>query len=136
MKFPVLLAFAVVVGAAVVAATLLWTADDAAVASAVPLTPAERGRELAAALGCVACHSLDGSPGIGPSWQGSYGVVRAFADGSFATVDETYLRNSIREPGSLVVTGYQNVMLPAALTDAQIADTIALIRDLTPTTPP
>jgi cytochrome c oxidase subunit 2 len=96
----------------------------------VPLTPAERGRELAAALGCVACHSLDGAAGIGPSWRSSYGALRTFTDGSSARVDEAYLRRAMREPAVQVVAGYQNVMLPAALTDSQIDDIIALLREL------
>ncbi|MBT5483171.1 MAG: hypothetical protein HOK55_00445, partial [Gammaproteobacteria bacterium] len=31
---------------------------------------AERGLELAKSNGCVACHSLDGGVGIGPTWLG------------------------------------------------------------------
>lgn len=99
-------------------------------ARAVPQTAAERGRALAAAQGCVACHSLDGARGIGPSWQGSFGTMRTFVDGASAAVNEAYLYTAMREPAAEIVNGYDNVMLPVALNDAQLADIIELIKEL------
>jgi cytochrome c oxidase subunit 2 len=97
---------------------------------AVPLTPSERGAQVVKSLGCVACHSLDGRRGVGPSWLGIYGTTRTFADGSSAVVDDEYLRRSMLEPAAQVVDSYDNVMLPAAVNDEQIADIIALITEL------
>lgn len=96
----------------------------------LPQTAAERGRALAAAQGCVACHSLDGTRGIGPSWQGSFGSMRTFVDGRSAVVNEAYLHTAMREPAAQLVNGYDNVMLPVALSDAQLADIIELIKEL------
>jgi len=101
----------------------------------VPQTAAERGRALAAAQGCVACHTLDGTRGIGPSWQGSFGSMRTFVDGGSAVVNEAYLYTAMREPAAQLVNGYDNVMLPVALSDAQLADLIALIKELGVTAP-
>lgn len=134
MKTPLLIVLALLL-AVVATVSLLW-APAAEEVPATSLTPEERGRQLALTSGCLACHSLDAAPGIGPSWHASFGAMRAFTDGSSAVVDEAYLRESIVQPAARIVSGYQNVMLPAALTDAQIADIIALIKDLTPTMPP
>lgn len=87
---------------------------------------------LAESKGCTACHSLDGSVGIGPSWKGSFGSTRTFVDGSMLTVDEAYLRESILQPAARVVAGYQNVMVAPALTEHELASLVELIRRLTP----
>ena len=72
-----------------------------------PLT-AEEGQRLAALMGCVACHSVDGSTlgKAGPSWKGVFGSERRFADGTKGRAEETYLRESIREPTFSVVAGF------------------------------
>lgn len=73
-----------------------------------PMDAAE-GKRLAEWMGCVACHSTDGSTlgKVGPSWKGIWGTVRKFADGTSRKVDEGYVRDSIREPSAQVVEGFQ-----------------------------
>ncbi len=44
----------------------------------------EIGRTLAQVKGCVACHSIDGAPGVGPTWKGLFGRTETLADGSTA----------------------------------------------------
>ena len=58
---------------------------------------------------CAACHSLDGTNRVGPSFQN-------------VKKDAAYLRQSIIEPGALVAEGYENVMPPMGgfLSEAQI----------------
>lgn len=73
-------------------------------------SPWEIGRFWARALGCFGCHSVDGSPQIGPTWKGLYGSTKQFTDGTSAVADENYIRQSILEPGAKIVQGYQNVM--------------------------
>lgn len=91
-----------------------------------PITAAE-GKRVAELMGCVACHSTDGSTlgKVGPSWKGLFGQERRFADGTKARVDENYLRESIREPAARVVAGYDksDTGMPSyegVITDAQI----------------
>jgi cytochrome c oxidase subunit 2 len=93
-------------------------------------TPVERGLALVNGNACTACHTLDGMRGIGPSWVGIYGSTRTFADGSMALVDDTYLRRSMLEPAAQVVEGFDSVMVPAPVTEAQVLDIIALIKEL------
>lgn len=95
--------------------------------------PLERGQKWAEQYGCLTCHSTDGSKLVGPSWQGIFGSQVEFSDGTTATVDEQYIRDSILAPGNKIVQGYSNVM-PAnfsqQLTDQQITDIIAFIESL------
>ncbi len=80
----------------------------------------EQGRRVYELTGgCQACHSSDGSSGIGPSFairqpdgtlKSIYGKQEQFTDGSTLTVDEEYLRESIRYPGRKIVAGYKNQM--------------------------
>jgi cytochrome c oxidase subunit 2 len=71
------------------------------------------GRKLAGEKGCLGCHSLDGSPGAGPSFKGIIGrsevVITRGAKRSI-TVDEAYLRHSISDPQADVVNGFQPIM--------------------------
>ena len=62
---------------------------------------------------CQQCHSLDGSKGIGPSWQGIVDRVKAYpnvGEGKKYGTWEDYVRTSILVPGDYVVPGYGNVM--------------------------
>lgn len=88
----------------------------------------EKGREVAQSKGCLACHSLDGSSSLGPSWKGMYGKTETLADGSTVIVDDDYIIESIREPNAKLVAGYAPVMPPAQLTDEEIEALIAFAR--------
>ena len=39
------------------------------------------GRGVAERRQCVACHTFDGQPHVGPTWSGLYGSTRTLADG-------------------------------------------------------
>lgn len=94
---------------------------------------AASGAEIAQLQGCVACHSIDGSQSVGPTWQGLFGTEEALEDGSSVLVDEEYIRKSILEPAAQITQGYQNVM-PATyentLTEEEINALIEYIKSL------
>ncbi|MBY6185664.1 c-type cytochrome [Marinobacter hydrocarbonoclasticus] len=94
--------------------------------------PAEAltGADLAQAKGCLACHSLDGSTMIGPSWKGLAGSERTLLDGTTVVADTDYLRRAIVEPAVEVVEGYPPVMPVVSLTEAEIQDLINTIESL------
>jgi cytochrome c oxidase subunit II len=92
------------------------------------------GTQLAKAKGCLACHSLDGSPKVGPTFKGLYGrQVRVVKGGQTLTVvaDEDFLRESIRQPKATVVEGFQPIM-PAYgdLTEAEVEALVEFIEEL------
>lgn len=88
-------------------------------------SPAAVGKTVAQARGCVACHTVDGSPGAGPTWKGLYGKTETLADGSTALADEVFLKEEIRNPQARVIKGFAPIMpkvdLPADELDALVA---------------
>jgi cytochrome c oxidase subunit 2 len=95
--------------------------------------PVARGQKFAKQYGCTACHSIDGTKIVGPTWKGLYGSTVTLENGSTVTADETYLTESIKNPAAQIVQGFQNVMPPTIaqqMTDAQISDIIVYIKSL------
>ncbi len=90
----------------------------------------DQGRALADAKGCVACHSIDGSARVGPTWKGLYGKNESMADGTTALVDEAYLRSFIRDPQARRVKGFPPVMPKIDLSDEELAALVAYIQSL------
>jgi cytochrome c oxidase subunit II len=95
-------------------------------------TPAERGELLYTQQGCVACHSLDGSKVVGPSFLKLFGRKATFTNGEEYVVDENYIRDSILYPKNKVVAGYPEPSLMPAfeLSDTQLSDIISYIKTL------
>jgi len=99
-------------------------------AKSIPTDPVERGRRWSTQFGCIACHSLDGKAGIGPSWKGVYGREEELTTGQKVKVDDTYIRESIRNPSAKLVKGFTTPMPVLTLSDAQIADLIEYLKTL------
>jgi cytochrome c oxidase subunit 2 len=94
-----------------------------------------KGRQLASSLGCGSCHSLDGSPGAGPTWKGLAGSKVTLSDGSTITADSAYLLQSIRQPDAQVVKGYgpgimSSVIKPGSVSAQDAKDLVAFIQQL------
>jgi cytochrome c oxidase subunit 2 len=96
------------------------------------LPDAERGEQIYKQSGCNACHSLDGSTGVGPSWKSLVGHKVAMQNGEEITADENYIRESILEPQAKIVKGYQPVMpsFKGILSDADISALISYMKTL------
>ncbi len=90
---------------------------------------AELGALLYTQKACIGCHSLDGAPGVGPTFQGVFGRQEVMTDGSTVTVDENYLRESIVVPAATVVEGYQPIMPPIPLTDREVDGLIEFLKE-------
>ncbi|HYE96332.1 MAG TPA: cytochrome c oxidase subunit II [Rubricoccaceae bacterium] len=89
------------------------------------------GEQLYTSKGCNACHTLDGTPSVGPSWLGNWGRPRPGTAGS-PVMDEAYVREAILAPNAHVVTGFQPQMpsYEGLLNDRQIDGIIAYIQEL------
>ncbi len=88
----------------------------------------EDGAALARAKGCLACHSLDGSRGVGPTFKGLYqSSLTVLAGGKRQTIvaDDAYLAESIRLPNARIVEGFQPIM--PALPDLKDTEVAALV---------
>ena len=104
-----------------------WLEEQAEAAQ--DMSPVELGKQLYQNQGCAACHSLDGSDGIGPTMQGLFGSTETLDDGSTVEVDENYLRTSILEPNAQIVQGF-GPQMPAfsQLNEQQVTALIEFIK--------
>ena len=94
-------------------------------------TSPEAGQNLALQKGCAACHSVDETDKIGPTWVGLYGSQVELADGNFVTADEGYLTESIKTPNAKIVKGFsKGSMPPNSLTDEEINSLVAYIKSV------
>jgi cytochrome c oxidase subunit 2 len=80
-------------------------------------------------LGCIACHSVDGSTGVGPTAVGIAGRLPAGYDSA-----EYYLREAILLPEAYKVPGFESIAMPPnfgnRLTAQDLADIIAYLLTL------
>ena len=107
--------------------------QQAAAAAAATANGPDAGKAIAQKSGCFACHTVDGSKLIGPSWFGIYGSKVQLEDGTTVTVTDAYIRQSILDPKSQVVKGFQPMSFNAqavGLTDQDIQNIIDYIKTL------
>ena len=91
-----------------------------------------QGMAKAAQYGCLRCHSLDGTPHIGPTWKGSFGHTVRLADGSSVKVDAAYITESMMDPPKRVHAGFQPVMpsFQGLIPPGDVAAIVELIKSL------
>lgn len=76
-------------------------------------TSVASGEEVANSMGCMACHSTDGTIKIGPSWKNLYNSSVTLSDGKSITADDVYLKSSILKPNDEIVKGFQSGLMPS-----------------------
>ena len=107
-----------------------WIAEQVGIAIR-SVTDVGKGLLLTVMIGCTGCHTVDGSKLVGPSWLGTYGSIRKFADGTSTVADDAYISESIRNPLAHEVAGFSpSTMPPYTLTDEEIANIIAYLKTL------
>ena len=91
------------------------------------------GKEVAANVGCMACHSTNGSTLVGPSWKGLSGETVTLKGGDEVTIDAEYLRRAVRDPNAERrddAKGQMPMFDEARLTDDELDQIVAYIEDL------
>jgi cytochrome c oxidase subunit 2 len=113
-----------------------YAATPPKVDSTVAAIPGAAGRMLMEQKACLACHSIDGSKLVGPSYKGIFGhkvTVETNGKERDITVDEDYIRKSILEPEADLVKGFPKgtmVSYKGQLTDQEIDQLIEYIKTL------
>ncbi|MGH8951936.1 MAG: c-type cytochrome [Acidimicrobiia bacterium] len=107
--------------------------DESTAPVGVDNESAARGEALAAETGCLACHAIDATSGTGPGWGGLAGSTVELTTGESVVADDAYLFNSIVDPASQLVAGFDAVMPTTysdSLTQADIDDLVEYIKSL------
>jgi cytochrome c oxidase subunit 2 len=100
-------------------------------------TPVEMGKDLFEnKLGCASCHA-GGPQQRGAKLEGLYGSTVKLTGGGTVVADDNYIRNSIENPASQVVEGYQPIMptFKGQVTEEQLNALVAYVKSLTPGAP-
>lgn len=94
--------------------------------------PVALGAKLAQERGCFSCHTIDGSPSVGPSWKGLFGARQNYTDGSTVVIDENHLKESIEDPQAKIRVGFPPSMptFKGQINDKQITGLVEYIKSL------
>jgi cytochrome c oxidase subunit 2 len=109
---------------------------DMATFTAIPspppvLQPTHPGYKLLDSNLCTTCHSIDGQPGIGPTFKGLYGRNEKLTDGSTVAVNDAFIREKILQPEAKIVAGrFEQEMPKTDLTPEEIEEIIEYIQTL------
>jgi cytochrome c oxidase subunit 2 len=103
-----------------------------------PVSLARMGEAVAARRGCLRCHTLDGTPHIGPTWAHLYQSQVPLEGGTSVMADEAYLTESMMDPRLKVRLGFPPLMpsYQGQLDAAEVGALVELIRGLRDTSPP
>jgi cytochrome c oxidase subunit 2 len=113
-----------------------WMTDTTLVAAVDIESPTATGRRIMKNIGCFACHSLDGTRLVGPSFQGIWGATHTVTTGRDkreVVVDEDYIRKSIFDPNADIVDGYSRGLMlsyEGQLTDEDVDYIIEYLKTL------
>jgi len=95
-----------------------------------PGAPEPPGKTLLSTKGCLACHSINGQPGVAPTFYRLFGKTEKLSDGSTVVVDEAYLKESIRNPTAKVVANFAPSMPVMPMTDGELQSIVDFIQTL------
>jgi cytochrome c oxidase subunit 2 len=112
-----------------------FIADTAMVAATANIdSPGATGKRIMQNIGCFACHSIDGTKLVGPSFKGVWGAEHTVVTGKETrkvAVDEEYIKRSIYDPNADVVEGYMKglmVSYQGQLSEDDIANIIEYLK--------
>lgn len=91
------------------------------------------GEKILDKKGCLACHSLDGSEIVGPTFLEIWGrksTVFEYPETKMVTADEDYIARSVQEPSSQIVEGFDNVMPKLDVSADELKEIITFFKTL------
>ena len=95
------------------------------------LTLAQQGQKLFNTVGCVGCHTVDGTPRIGPTLKGVFGSTVPLEGGQSVKADDAYIRESIMKPQAKIVRGFTTVLMPTfQLSASEVNALVAYVKSV------
>ncbi|MBN2596033.1 cytochrome c oxidase subunit II [Labilibaculum sp.] len=113
-----------------------WYIDTTETVPLITDKPGALGLIIVKKNGCLACHSLDGSKLVGPSWKGIFGKTETVITNGQTrevNVDTAYVINSIYNPNDDIVKGYSKGLMLSyknELTEDDIDEIIEFMKTL------
>ena len=93
--------------------------------------PTHPGYKVLDANLCLACHSIDGQPGIGPTFKGLHGRTEKLTDGTKVTVTDSFIREKILHPEAKRIAGeFEQEMPKTDLSAEEIEEIIEYLQTL------
>lgn len=92
---------------------------------------ATEGQKVFARMGCVTCHRGD-NDARGPNLFRLYGTQVRLQGGQRVLADEAYIRESVLNPSSKIVYGYQNIMptFQGQLNEEELIELVEYVKSL------
>jgi cytochrome c oxidase subunit 2 len=92
---------------------------------------ASAGEKSFQQYGCSMCHRSDAA-GRGPNLVAVFGRAVLLDDGRTVTADESYVRESILNPGAKIVSGFKNIMptFEGQLSEEEVIGLVAYVKAL------
>ncbi len=97
------------------------------------LSLVDMGKKVYTEKGCVACHTTDGKPSIGPTYKAMFGVSKSLEGGGSTEYDENYIRESILNPNAKTAAGFAKGIMPpfaGQISDQEISAVIEFVKSL------
>ena len=91
------------------------------------------GDKLLQDKGCIACHSIDGTAKIGPTFKGLYGrkvIVMTAGKEREIIADDEYIKRSIKAPPADIVKGFPPIMPAIQVSDEEINEIVEYLKTL------
>ncbi|MBW8326391.1 MAG: cytochrome c oxidase subunit II [Prolixibacteraceae bacterium] len=113
-----------------------WYVDTTKRVEVAVDSPTANGQRIMKNIGCFACHSVDGSKLVGPSFKGLYGHTATVITGGKereVPVDDEYIKKSIYDPNADVVKGFNKGLMlsyTGQLSDDDIAQITEYLKTL------
>ena len=86
----------------------------------VEAPPVDPGQKLLDAKGCLACHSIDGTAALGPTFKNAWGQPVHLADGTTRILDENFFAAKVLHPTDLATDGFPPVMPEVKVTPDEL----------------
>lgn len=91
-----------------------WLVDTTQVSAQTVESPTATGKRIMQNIGCFACHTVDGTKLVGPSFKGIWGEEQSVITGKekrMIRVDEEYIKRSIYDPNADIVEGFSKGLM-------------------------
>jgi cytochrome c oxidase subunit II len=91
-----------------------WYVDTTKHVEVAVDSPTASGKRIMKNIGCFACHTVDGTKLVGPSFKGVYGskqIVITGREEHEVTADDEYIKRSVYDPNADVVKGFNKGLM-------------------------